>query len=210
MSGAKPPEFVWVVRRRDLFPEFCPQGFLVLESAELESRYLMPARERGFFVERREAETCPAWKQLVPYCLLRFEGRFLLTQRLPAQSEARLHGRYSLGIGGHVNPPDLLADADPFRVAARRELHEELLVEGELDLRPLGILNDDSNPVGAVHLGLVYGVTVSGPEPRIRETEKLQGTLTPLAELRDMCQTPRPFESWTRRILEAPGWDVRF
>ena len=55
-------EFVWVVRRRDLFPSFTPHGFVPLGVEELEDRYLSVVRERGFFVERREAEVTPAWK----------------------------------------------------------------------------------------------------------------------------------------------------
>lgn len=199
-------EFVWVVRRRDLFPDCSPQGFLAMPVETLESRFLGVARERGFFVERREAEVTPAWKQVIPYSLVRFEGRFLLLERLPTQGESRLHGKLSIGVGGHLNPQD--AGPDLVRAGAVRELTEELELGPDLEMTPLGLLNDDSDPVGAVHVGIVFGVqTVS--EPRIRESDKMRGVSTPLAELRDMCQTRR-LESWSAEILRVSGWENSF
>ena len=206
-------EFVWVVRRRDLFPDLSPQGFLPLAADGLE-RYLAPIRERGFFVERREAEVCPAWQQVIPYCIVHWEGRLLLIERLAAQSEARLHGLLSIGIGGHINPGDRdppggRSSGDFLEAAARRELGEELVLEGELELALLGLLNDDATAVGAVHVGLVFGVRAT-QEPAIRETDKMRGRLTPLVELQGMCQNLGPFESWTRSLLQASGWEEWF
>jgi predicted NUDIX family phosphoesterase len=206
---AAPLEFVWVVRRRDLFPHFSPQGFLPLEPAELEERFLEPARTKGFFVERRAAETCPAWKQVIPYCVVRFEGRYMLMERLTTQGEARLHGKLSIGVGGHINPEDLRSDSDLVVGGALRELHEELEVGGEVELRPIGLLNDDGSAVGAVHVGIVFGVR-SARMPHVREADKMTGALTPLADLRAMCQTRRPFESWSREILRVQGWEQTF
>jgi predicted NUDIX family phosphoesterase len=200
-------EFVWVVRRRHLFPDCSPQGFLPLPAEQLTVSYLRTARARGFFVERREAETCPAWKQVIPYTVVAFEGRFLLLERLATQGEERLHGKLSIGVGGHINPED--GGADLILNAALRELAEEVDVGPGVGLTPLGLLNDDSNPVGAVHVGVVFGVRAACP-PRVRETDKMRATLTPLADLRDLCHTPRPIESWSREILAVPGWENGF
>lgn len=206
---ARAIECVWVVRRRDLFPRCSPQGFLQLAPDELERDFLRVARHRGFFVERREAEVTPAWKQLIPYCLVRFEGRFLLFERLAAQGETRLHGKLSIGVGGHLNPVDAEPGGDLIVRGARRELAEELRLDSGIELTPLGLLNDDQDPVGAVHVGVVFGVGPSR-EPEIRERHKMRGVWTPLAELRDMWQTRRPFESWSAEILRVRGWETGF
>ncbi len=194
-------EFVWVVRREDLFPKSSPHGFEELEEGELEERYLGPMRRRGFFVERREAEKCPAWKQVIPYVLVRYEDQYLLLTRLQAQSEARLHGLQSLGVGGHINPIDADSkDEELLWAACHRELEEELHLDAPYTLRPLGLINDDTTEVGSVHVGLVFEARCSAP-PEIRETEKMKGALTPLAGLRDLCQTLSALESWSRFLL---------
>lgn len=165
--------------------------------------------EKGFFVERREAEQSPEWKQVIPYCLVRSGDQWLVLERLKAQSEARLHGLLSLGVGGHINPCDAGGDLDLITTGAWRELEEEIGVNdpGQAGaLAPLGLLNDDSNEVGAVHVGVVFGLAVGEPAPTIREHEKMRGSWSPLAELKSLCQDPERFESWTAEILSVPGW----
>ena len=64
---------------------------------------------------------------------------------------------------------------NPIPGATRREvLEEELDVSGPWQLHAVGLINDDTNPVGAVHVGLVQLLEVSG-EVRVRETEQLIG-----------------------------------
>ena len=63
------------------------------------------ARE-GTFRPRAECETDPSWKQVIPYLVLRDRGRLFLMRRTRAGSDQRLHERYTIGIGGHVNPED--------------------------------------------------------------------------------------------------------
>ena len=203
-------EFVWVVRRRDLFPKRSPHGFEVLSPPELDDRYLDCIHDRGFFVERREAECCPEWKQVIPYCVVRWEGSFLLLERLGAQSEARLHGLYSLGVGGHINPQDRSPGGDLVMNAAWREIREEILVSEARPIEAVGIINDDSTEVGAVHVGIVFSLRAQGPEPRIKEEIQHKAILTPLAELQDMCSDLRRFETWTAEILATPDWSDRF
>ncbi len=176
----------------------------------MRSAFLGTMLEKGFFVERREAERSPEWKQVIPYCLVRSGGSWLLLERLKAQSEARLHGLYSLGVGGHINPCDAEGTNDLIEAGAWRELGEEIGVKNpdrSLRLQPLGLLNDDSNEVGAVHVGLVFGLDAGEPAPRITEQDKMKGSWTPLAELEKLCQDPGRFESWTAEILRVPGWE---
>jgi predicted NUDIX family phosphoesterase len=159
--------------------------------------------ECGFFVERQVAERTPEWKQIIPYSVLIQGERALLMRRLATGGEQRLHNRLSIGVGGHINPEDLedSGPRNPIEAGTRRELSEELVVEGSFDIRTLGILNDDSNPVGAVHLGWVQIVTVEG-SVRIREEDVLEGKLTTFDGLTKRLRAGDNFETWSSILIE--------
>ncbi len=203
-------EFVWVVPRTVLFPEATPHGLLAMQAPELEQRFLQPAREQGFFIERRYAEGHPEFKQPIPYVAVCRGEQVLCLTRLAAQGEKRLHGKRSIGVGGHINPCDLDPDLnqgnmDLFANACRRELHEELVLpETELDLTPVGLLNDDTTPVGAVHVGLVYRLEASSLEVAIRETSAMAGDFEALRSLQELAHSSEPpFETWSTLLLRS-------
>ncbi len=199
-------EFVWVVPRASLFPSFAPHGLLALEPTVLEERFLRVAREEGFFVERRWAETQPAYKQPIPYVAVLRDGEALCLTRLSAQGEKRLHGKRSIGVGGHINPCDADGAGELFMRACERELREELTLPpaAPLPLRPIGLLNDDSTPVGAVHVGLVYALDARALEVGIRETSAMTGRFEPLSALRALAAgEDSPFESWSALLLRS-------
>ena len=197
-------EFVWVVPRSVLFPEATPHGLLALEAQELEDRYLGPARDQGFFIERRYAEEHPEFKQPIPYVAVCREDQVLCLTRLSTQGEQRLHGKRSIGVGGHINPCDQ-DEGDLFASACERELHEELVLpETALDLTPVGLLNDDTTAVGAVHVGLVYRLDASSIEVAIRETSAMAGDFESLGTLQDLACSPEPpFETWSTLLLRS-------
>src|SRR5262245_26677858 len=151
-------EFVYVVARSRLFDLSFPHGF-VSAAADRKGATDRIARIRthGFFVERRAAEQDSSWKQVIPYVVVRRGDALLLLERKKKQGEARLHGKLSIGVGGHINPVDDggAGGGDVLLEGLRRELDEELDVQGALDVRAAGFLNDDSTDVGAVHYGLV-------------------------------------------------------
>ncbi len=198
-------EFVYVVRRADLFERKTPHGLDVLAPTS-RADLLARIRGRGFFVERRHAETDPSLKQVIPYCVLhraRDDEVFLL-QRTRAGGETRLHGKRSIGVGGHVNPVDGAEDpgADVVEPGMRREIAEEVEIAGPWDARPVGLLNDDSTEVGAVHVGLVFVVAVRG-DVRVRETRNLTGGFVAAAELARLCREDREsFETWSALLVD--------
>jgi len=128
------------------------------------------------FLDREEAEEDPSWKQLIPYIVIRkqfspSEHRTGAYWRGQGQGEIRLHGKRSIGIGGHINPCDadgeivndmldLRGLAGPmYKKGLMRELLEELLfnrLPKLLEMPIVGLINDDQNPVGKVHLGIVH------------------------------------------------------
>lgn len=199
-------EFVYVVPRAALFPECYPQGLVRfgegLERASFES---LVARH-GYYVEREHAERDPALKQIIPYILIEREGELYLLRRLKRGGESRLHDKLSLGVGGHIEPHDLPAGArrtsSPIERAARRELGEELELEGTCELESIGLINDDSNPVGAVHLGWVQVARVAG-RVAVRETELLEGGFQTIPALRALRAQGANFESWSSMLLDS-------
>lgn len=198
-------EFVWVVPRSSLFPEATPNGFLALEADQLEQRFLAPARDEGFFIERRYAETHPEFKQPIPYVAICKDDKVLCLTRLSTQGEKRLHGKQSIGVGGHINPCDQ-STGDIFENACQRELHEELILPQNisLPLTPVGIINDDTSAVGAVHLGLVYSLDASQLDVSIRETDAMAGEFNTLSSLRSLASKPEsPFETWSSFLLTS-------
>ena len=209
-------EQVFVVDRQDFFAGSWPQGFLP-SSAEA-APWLAEFAARGRFVDREQAERTPAWKQLIPYCVIRRPDAVFCVQRKTAQRETRLHHLLSIGIGGHINPDEshpqprtVAASAANafFRAALRRELDEELH-GAPAATQPVfqGLLNDDSNEVGMVHAGLVYCLDCADPNPtvalpRIREVSKMAGGFRSLVELQPLWQDPARFESWSRVLLQS-------
>jgi predicted NUDIX family phosphoesterase len=194
-------EFVYVVKRYELFERAFPQGFDVRDEAGM-AAVVERIRARGFFVERRHAETDAALKQVIPYCLVVRGGDVFLTRRTKGGGDARLFGKRSIGIGGHVNPVD---GADVLGLSLVREIEEELTIDGPWTARAAGLINDDSTDVGSVHFGLVHVVAVSG-DVRIRETHALTGGFVAAGELRRLCAAERDtFETWSALIVDRLG-----
>ena len=196
-------EFVYVVPRRELFRTHDPQGFHPFQDAGLRTALEETVRTTGFFVERDHAERNPDLKQIIPYTLVTTGGRILLTRRLPRGGESRLHGKLSIGVGGHINPEDVETTriADPIGAGTRREIEEELDLHGSYDLQTLGFLNDDSNPVGAVHLGWVQVADVQG-SVAIREKDVLEGELVDSDELTRRAREGANFETWSSLLID--------
>jgi len=156
--------------------------------------YLSAIRELGTFRPRPEAETDPSWKQIIPYLVLRDGGRIFLMRRTRAGGDTRLHERYTIGIGGHLNPQD----ADPL-AGLRREWTEEIAADFEPTFEPLGVLNDDDNNVGTVHLGLVFSADAGGRTVAIREHDKLEGSFATFAEVGAVVTR---LETWSAHLFE--------
>lgn len=171
------------------------QGFLPA-GHDLLDRLLVPENMR--FMDRPAAEEDPMHKQLIPYLVVRHAGRFLAYTRGKKGSEKRLHALRSIGVGGHVEPCDGPAHESLAR-GLERELREELHLEGMPSMRFLGLINDDSNAVGAVHLGLAYLVEAIA-EPAVADLALVDPRMETLEDLRAGAAH---YETWSRLVLES-------
>jgi predicted NUDIX family phosphoesterase len=180
-----------------------PHGFLALPSPAVLDTLCASLR----FLERPAAEDDPSHKQLIPYGVVTRGTDVFLLERLLGGGEARLHGKLSIGVGGHINPPDLeprsaaAPSAAILHLGMHRELTEELVIRGPFDATPVGLINDDTTPVGRVHLGVVYRIVLAAAgSAEVRETETLRGRFVPWSEV--AAQRAR-LETWSAFALAA-------
>jgi predicted NUDIX family phosphoesterase len=163
-------------------------------------KLLAICNENHRFIDRAKAEVDPSYKQFIPYITVVWEEKFLCLERTPAQTEGRLHGKLSLGVGGHVNLVDRIGGFEQIIAQAmKRELYEELWIQTTNSPRLQGMINDDSNPVGAVHLGIHYILKVK-TQPRVREYEKMKARWCNLDQLEGLRQR---METWSQILLPA-------
>ena len=184
-------EQVMVVERERLAPYLIEYG-LVREHLDEALDVILDAH---FYIDRPTAEVSPQYKQIIPYVVIRHDGSYFLLQRTQKQTEARLHHKLSLGIGGHINPdtPELLD-------GLHKELEEEVHVAGDYDLTFVGILNDDTTEVGSVHLGAVYVLDAHDANVTVRETEKMTGRWAALSELPALRAQ---METWSQIVYDS-------
>lgn len=167
-------------------------------------RYLKAIFTPGsvFFVDRDIAERDADYKQLIPYVVLRFRGLIFAYHRGARSSEARLRGRISIGLGGHIGESDVgdhLLTREIYHRAARREMEEEVELSSPYDERIVGLINDDSDEVGRVHFGVVHLWDLTDPRVKGREAQIVEGRFASLTELE---KGKSDLEGWSRIALE--------
>lgn len=157
----------------------------------------LPLLDRQNFVEipRQDAEEDPTYKQLIVYCTIRDRLQFLTYWRSPKGGDKRLHRKFTMGFGGHVNTED-----HTFIGALARELREELGNSPVRSIELRGLINDDSNKIGEVHLGLYYEVILfrwSGEDTGDLNVER--ASLTSWKTLEDNYED---MESWSKLVYD--------
>ncbi len=190
MIGAGVDELVYVVPRSLVVPG---AGWLGIRTDGADAILAAIARA-GHFEPRPAMETDPAFKQVIPYLVLRDGPRWFLMQRTRGGADRRLHDRWSIGVGGHLNPGDV-----DLAGGLAREWREEVVAGFEPDYRFVGLLNDDTTEVGSVHLGVVYVADAVGRPVAVRETDKLRGSFEPSASVEAVRDG---LETWSRLVFD--------
>jgi predicted NUDIX family phosphoesterase len=177
---------------RDRLPDGA--GWYGLRTEGLGACLDLIARE-GRYEPRAAMEHDPSFKQVIPYIVLRDADRYFLMRRTRAGVDQRLHDRWSIGVGGHLNPGD-----GDLHGGLLREWHEELDADFEPAFEPLALLNDDTTDVGSVHLGVVFAADARGRPVDVRERDKLRGAF---ASPQDVAAVAVDLETWSRLIFEV-------
>lgn len=158
--------------------------------------YIECIKEHKEFNPRSIMEEDTTYKQIIPYLVFTFDNKYFLMQRTAKSTETRLKNKFSLGIGGHIRAEDLTNDS--IMDWARREFHEEVSYNDAFSFEPLGILNDDSNAVGQVHIGFV--MLVKGTTGHISVKSELKSGQ--LLSLEECSAFGDQLESWSKFVVE--------
>lgn len=157
-------EHVLVVRR-ELFDSIGSFQGLTPDSDRYLPNFLRD--ENNYFLLRDLAEDDPTHKQIIPYAIFHHGGKFLHYVRGKKSGEQRLAAKGSIGIGGHINSEDAKAASlgrDTYMTGVDREMNEELVIGSAYTQRIIALINDDSNEVGQVHLGVVHLFELESPD----------------------------------------------
>lgn len=156
------------------------------------------ANETRLFRPRSQVEQDESVKQIIPYVCIRCGDSYVLLQRTSKQSEARLHNKFSLGIGGHINDAEQSAP-DLVDAGLQRELSEEISLSPGYALTPLGIIYDSTTPVGRVHLGVVYELGSCDEKFTLNEPDLMSAQWVTVDELRSYRDR---METWSQILFD--------
>jgi predicted NUDIX family phosphoesterase len=185
------------------FPRRRLEAAGLFQGLSLEVEKYLPVVTSGAdlqYLNRSEAEQDKNFKQLIPYVLVLCDGKILRYRRGKGGQETRLHGLYSVGIGGHISEEDntFFSKDVGYQDGMRREIREEVAVE-EIDEVAVAVLNDDSTEVGTVHFGVVHVMRVANEDVVGRRSGILGPEFIPIEKA--MADTS-VYESWSRLCLE--------
>src|ERR1700744_5551327 len=152
------------------------------------------------YLNRSEAEQDKRYKQLIPYALIIYGDRILRYRRGKGGQETRLHGLYSVGVGGHISEEDtgLFSKGPGYHEAMKRELMEEVAIDVTKEMA-VAVINDDSTDVGYVHLGIVHVVYVAD-EAIANGRSGIVGA--EFVSISEAVKNPGAYESWSSYCLE--------
>ena len=152
------------------------------------------------YLNRGQAELDKRYKQLIPYVLVICQDRILRYRRGKGGQETRLHGLYSVGIGGHISEEDhlLFSSRLGYHEGMRRELMEEIAID-EMKEAAVAVINDDSTEVGYVHFGVVHVMRVAD-ETIVGHRSGIVGP--EFIAIAEAVKNLAGYESWSRFCLE--------
>jgi len=215
MTFVKEEEIIVVVSRKKLFENESlvfqgstkDEGIVEAIMANLDMYYKSMRRGSTKEVDvplSKNAELNFDFKQPIPYIVIRRGDQFFVTERLEGGGESRLHGKLAMGAGGHMNPleKEYFSFEHILLKNTMRELDEELDIKGNFEMNIVGLINDDSNTVGQVHIGVLGVINLElSNEVTVRETEQLAGTWMTLEQLKEEDTYSR-LENWGKIVVD--------
>ena len=184
-------EDILVVKTSILFPKGSFKG-VKTDNLEFFIHCINTHKE---FKSRDLMEEDPNYKQIIPYIVYYTDTKVFLMQRRAEASEQRLKNKLSVGIGGHIRSTDMSSDS--VIDWAKREFEEEVEFKGESTSKILGLVNDDSNAVGQVHLGVIIGTYSTSEDIKVK-SELKSGELVLMSEIDNYLED---MEEWSRYVI---------
>lgn len=125
------------------------------------------------FIDRFAAESDARYKQIVSYVIIKHGDQILEFDRSEVNETGEyVDGHRSIGFGGHVQERDynlltMMNNDSGYSASVRREILEEAGIDvdhANCRLEMIGILNDDSTPLGKNHFAFVHLLEVATPQ----------------------------------------------
>ena len=186
---------ILVIERKHIPEPLLKQGFNPASESLVKSLLENP---QLFFMQRDLAENDPNYKQLIPYVAFQSPKGFFSYQRGKASSETRLRMLRSLGVGGHIEKQDDDIGQNSYIKGLWRELKEEVGIDPSNNIQLLGFINDDSNEVGKVHLGIVHLYQL---ETSDLESKELNLTDCKFSSISKIKEEEESFETLSRLLI---------
>ena len=186
---------ILVIERKHIPEPLLKQGFNPASESLVKSLLENP---QLLFMQRDLAENDPNYKQLIPYVVFQSPKGFFSYQRGKASSETRLRMLRSLGVGGHIEKEDGDIGQNSYIKGLWRELKEEVGIDPSNNIQLLGFINDDSNEVGKVHLGIVHLYQL---ETSDLESKELNLTDCKFSSISKIKEEEESFETWSRLLI---------
>ena len=189
-----------LVIKRELFDEIGTFQGISTDIDKYLPVFLNPSN--NFFIHRELAEDDPTHKQIIPYAIFKHGDKFLRYLRGKKSGEQRLASKSSIGIGGHINQDDFNSSSlekDTYLTGIEREINEELIINCDYNNLPIALINDDSNDVGQVHLGVVHLFDLESDqvEPGEANIENLE-----FLSSDDLLREKDNLESWSQICVD--------
>ena len=189
-----------LVIKRELFDEIGTFQGISTEIDKYLPVFLNPSN--NFFIHRELAEDDPTHKQIIPYAIFKHGDKFLRYLRGKKSGEQRLASKSSIGIGGHINQDDFNSSSlekDTYLTGIEREINEELIINCDYNNLPIALINDDSNDVGQVHLGVVHLFDLESDQVKAGEAniENLE-----FLSSEDLLREKDNLESWSQICVD--------
>ncbi len=206
-------EKILVLKRKEIFGENDEKKFMGFKSTsefEINKEILNKAEFKFRKVngegQEKAMEEDPTYKQIIPYLILKFENKYFCYKRTNKAGEKRLHDNYSIGIGGHINPIDKTKNNNLILTSIKREFEEEVKYAGKTEPKLIGYINDDTNPVGEVHLAMVYLIELENQNVTLNEIELNDGKLMDINEIKNYYNN---LESWSQIVYNYLNGETR-
>lgn len=192
---------ILAVKTSGLPNQLTPTTFLPMSHSEA----IGTLERSGLWLGPRPAlEQAEEFRQIIPYIVLSYGDGLIRYTRTIAGGETRLHGRTSIGLGGHIDLADVETSGGAIDLvrtlerAAGRELAEELGCVEVLSKEWVGLLVESDSAVGRVHIGMVGLWKLRSLPTGVSEDAIGEVTLASMGELAEIGDR---LESWSAMLL---------
>ena len=202
----KEDSLIMAVKKEDLFgisnKDFF-EGFRYYDKIDYQKRIL---RNYGFMT-RKFAEKDSSYKQPICYCLIYNSElkKFFSYQRAKKDknyTEKRLQGKFSIGIGGHIEMND--AKKNPIHESMLREINEEVKIKDRINPKLFGYIYLDDYGVNEVHFGLVHMIDTNSKKIKAKDPEITNAKLRSVNELEEICLSREyEVEEWSKILINV-------